>query len=198
MRLEGSKLVLIGGAGLIGSHTADRLLAEDVGEVVIYDNFVRGRHENLENALEDPRVRLHLTDGRTFVLASRERFDVIASEPVNNYPPESAHRALMRLYAQTGSRHRALRSWFIVFVHGYPSLGLGALTKVDAIRRPPSCFDTLHRQPVCRSCRRTVLWLWSTEGRGIFRPELTGNACRRMHALRRVDGQRLRNSRPGR
>ena len=58
MRLEGSKLVLIGGAGLIGSHTADRLLAEDVGEVVIYDNFVRGRHENLENALEDPRVRV--------------------------------------------------------------------------------------------------------------------------------------------
>ena len=58
MRLEGSKLVLIGGAGLIGSHTADRLLAEDVGEVVIYDNFVRGRHENLENALKDPRVRV--------------------------------------------------------------------------------------------------------------------------------------------
>jgi UDP-glucose 4-epimerase len=58
MRLEGSKLVLIGGAGLIGSHTADRLLSEDVGEVLIYDNFVRGRHENLEAALKDPRVRV--------------------------------------------------------------------------------------------------------------------------------------------
>jgi len=58
MRLEGSKLVLIGGAGLIGSHTADRLLAEDVGEVVIYDNFVRGTPENLERALKDPRVRV--------------------------------------------------------------------------------------------------------------------------------------------
>ena len=58
MRLEGSKLVLIGGAGLIGSHTADRLLAEDVGEILIYDNFVRGRHENLESALKDPRVRV--------------------------------------------------------------------------------------------------------------------------------------------
>lgn len=58
MRLEGSKLVLIGGAGLIGSHTADRLLAEDVREVLIYDNFVRGRHENLEQALNDPRVRV--------------------------------------------------------------------------------------------------------------------------------------------
>lgn len=58
MRLEGSKLVLIGGAGLIGSHTADRLLDEDVGEILIYDNFVRGTPENLERALADPRVRL--------------------------------------------------------------------------------------------------------------------------------------------
>lgn len=58
MRLEGTKLVLIGGAGLIGSHTADRLLKEDVREILIYDNFVRGRLENLENALKDPRVRV--------------------------------------------------------------------------------------------------------------------------------------------
>jgi len=43
---------------LIGSHTADRLLLEDVGEILIYDNFVRGRHENLEKALKDPRVRV--------------------------------------------------------------------------------------------------------------------------------------------
>jgi UDP-glucose 4-epimerase len=63
MRLEGSKLVLIGGAGLIGSHTADRLLGEDVGEILIYDNFVRGRHENLEAALGDPRVRVHDVGG---------------------------------------------------------------------------------------------------------------------------------------
>lgn len=58
MRIEGSKLVLIGGAGLIGSHTVDRLLREDVAEILIYDNFVRGRLENLEEALKDPRVRV--------------------------------------------------------------------------------------------------------------------------------------------
>ena len=58
MRLEGSKLVLIGGAGLIGSTTVDRLLQEDVSELVIYDNFVRGRAENLDQALNDPRVRI--------------------------------------------------------------------------------------------------------------------------------------------
>lgn len=58
MDLTGKKVVLVGGAGLIGSHTADALLAEDVREVVIYDNFVRGRVENLASALADPRVRI--------------------------------------------------------------------------------------------------------------------------------------------
>lgn len=58
MDIAGKKIVLIGGAGLIGSHTADRLLAEDVREMVIYDNFVRGRAENLEAALKDPRVKI--------------------------------------------------------------------------------------------------------------------------------------------
>jgi UDP-glucose 4-epimerase len=58
MNLQGKKLVLVGGAGLIGSHTADRLLHEDIAELIIYDNFVRGRSENLAHALGDPRVRM--------------------------------------------------------------------------------------------------------------------------------------------
>lgn len=58
MELSGKKFVLIGGAGLIGSHTVDELLKEDVKEILIYDNFVRGTRGNLENALKDPRVRI--------------------------------------------------------------------------------------------------------------------------------------------
>jgi len=56
--ITGKKLVVIGGAGLIGSHTVDQLLQEDVREVVIYDNFCRGTHDNLAGALRDPRVRI--------------------------------------------------------------------------------------------------------------------------------------------
>jgi UDP-glucose 4-epimerase len=63
VQLKGAKLVLVGGAGLIGSHTADLLLAEDISDLVIYDNFVRGRHENLTNALRDPRVRIFEAGG---------------------------------------------------------------------------------------------------------------------------------------
>jgi UDP-glucose 4-epimerase len=58
MDIRGKKLVVVGGAGLIGSHTVDRLLKEDVQEVVIYDNFVRGRAENLVAALRDARVKI--------------------------------------------------------------------------------------------------------------------------------------------
>lgn len=73
MNLCGTKLVLIGGAGLIGSHTVDRLLAEDVKQIVIYDNFVRGRVDNLRNALADPRVTIFDVGGdvtQTDILAS--------------------------------------------------------------------------------------------------------------------------------
>ena len=55
--------MVIGGAGLIGSHTVDALLREDVREIVVYDNFVRGTHENLTGALRDPRVRIFEAGG---------------------------------------------------------------------------------------------------------------------------------------
>lgn len=63
MDLKGKKLVVIGGAGLIGSHTVDRLTQEDVGEVLIYDNFARGSIGNLEQALKDPRVKIYDVGG---------------------------------------------------------------------------------------------------------------------------------------
>jgi UDP-glucose 4-epimerase len=55
MDIRGKKFLVIGGAGFIGSHVVDQLLAEGAGEVVIYDNFFRGRMDNIEKALLDPR-----------------------------------------------------------------------------------------------------------------------------------------------
>ena len=63
MELRGKKLVVIGGAGLIGSHTVETLLQHDIKEILIYDNFVRGRQENLASALRDPRVRVYEVGG---------------------------------------------------------------------------------------------------------------------------------------
>jgi UDP-glucose 4-epimerase len=63
MDIRGKRLLLIGGAGLIGSHTVDELIKEDVAEIRIYDNFVRGTHENLAQALRDPRVTIYDVGG---------------------------------------------------------------------------------------------------------------------------------------
>jgi UDP-glucose 4-epimerase len=63
MDLKGKKLVLVGGAGLIGSHTVDHLIKEDVKEILIYDNMVRGSVENLQNAMKDPRVKIYDVGG---------------------------------------------------------------------------------------------------------------------------------------
>jgi UDP-glucose 4-epimerase len=59
VELSGKRFVVVGGAGLIGSHVTEALLREDVGAVVVYDNFVRGRHENLAAALADPRCSIY-------------------------------------------------------------------------------------------------------------------------------------------
>ncbi len=61
--LSGAKVVVLGGAGFIGSHTVDALLREDVGEVVVFDNFVRGTPANLSEALRDERVRIFEVGG---------------------------------------------------------------------------------------------------------------------------------------
>jgi UDP-glucose 4-epimerase len=61
--ISGKRLVVIGGAGLIGSHTVDLLTHTDVGEIVVYDNFVRGSHGNLADALWDPRVKIYDVGG---------------------------------------------------------------------------------------------------------------------------------------
>jgi len=58
MDIRGKRILVIGGAGLIGSHVVEELLKEDIGEVIIYDNFCRGTHENIEPALKDPRCRV--------------------------------------------------------------------------------------------------------------------------------------------
>jgi UDP-glucose 4-epimerase len=63
MEIKGAKILVIGGAGLIGSHVVEELLKEDIAEVIVYDNFCRGSHENLEGALKDPRCRIFEVGG---------------------------------------------------------------------------------------------------------------------------------------
>ncbi|HEV3261795.1 MAG TPA: NAD-dependent epimerase/dehydratase family protein, partial [Gemmataceae bacterium] len=70
--VAGSKILLIGGAGFIGSHIVDQLLSERPAEVRIIDNLVRGTRRNLAQALTSPNVRLMegtITDRRQLSVA---------------------------------------------------------------------------------------------------------------------------------
>lgn len=58
MELKNSKVLVIGGAGFIGSFVVAELLKEDVAEVVVYDNFARGKKEYLEESLKDIRCKI--------------------------------------------------------------------------------------------------------------------------------------------
>jgi len=49
--MKDKRVLITGGAGLIGSHIADLVVQEQPREIIILDNFVRGRHENLRQAM---------------------------------------------------------------------------------------------------------------------------------------------------
>ena len=56
--LSGARVLITGGVGLIGSTIADQLIELDVGHIVVLDNLVRGRVENLTGAMSSGRVTL--------------------------------------------------------------------------------------------------------------------------------------------
>ncbi|MEV6811700.1 NAD-dependent epimerase/dehydratase family protein [Micromonospora sp. NPDC051296] len=58
VEIAGARALVTGGAGTIGSHVVDELTAGGAAEVVVLDNFVRGRRENLARALPHGTVRL--------------------------------------------------------------------------------------------------------------------------------------------
>ena len=55
--LNGNYVLVTGGAGFVGSHIVDALVACGA-DVVVYDNFTRGKRENLESALSTGKVEV--------------------------------------------------------------------------------------------------------------------------------------------
>ena len=74
MQIAGGKFVITGGASLIGSHIADRLLAEDAREVVLLDNFALGTPETVSHLKNDARVELVKGD----ILRINELYDAFS------------------------------------------------------------------------------------------------------------------------
>lgn len=71
--MQGERYFIVGGAGFIGSHFTDRLLAQPrVKAVTLYDNFSSGRDWHYEQHASDPRlqvVRADVKDGKALARA---------------------------------------------------------------------------------------------------------------------------------
>jgi len=58
MELKGSRILVTGAAGLVGSSICDLLVKEGVAEIVALDNFSRGVSKNLEGAAKSGKLTL--------------------------------------------------------------------------------------------------------------------------------------------
>jgi UDP-glucose 4-epimerase len=76
------RALITGGAGLIGSHIADRLVAEGYREIVVLDNFTRGRRQNLETAASSGNLAIVEGDVRDAKLVREvmEGIDIVFHE----------------------------------------------------------------------------------------------------------------------
>lgn len=58
LTMRGERALITGGAGAVGSNIADQLVRAGAEEIVVLDNLVRGRRENLAWALANGPIRL--------------------------------------------------------------------------------------------------------------------------------------------
>jgi UDP-glucose 4-epimerase len=98
MKIEGARILVTGGCGLIGSTTIDQLLQENPAEIIVYDNLVRGSVHNLTEALRDPRVKIVKGDIR----------DVPAIRKATEGMDAVIHMATLRITACAAEPREAL------------------------------------------------------------------------------------------
>jgi len=71
MKIEGAQIFITGGAGFVGSHLADALLARGASRVVALDNLVRGSMANIREAEKSGRFEFVNGDVRDRALVSQ-------------------------------------------------------------------------------------------------------------------------------
>jgi UDP-glucose 4-epimerase len=70
-KIEGSKILITGGAGFIGSYVVEELLPMRPDKIIIIDNFIRGSQANMGNFIVNPIVEFYEGDIRDLTLLDR-------------------------------------------------------------------------------------------------------------------------------
>lgn len=55
--IAGSRILVTGGVGFVGSHIADQLLSKGAAEIILLDNLIRGSKDNIQQALSTGKVK---------------------------------------------------------------------------------------------------------------------------------------------
>jgi spermidine synthase len=98
-----------------------------------------------QNALGRPNLRLHLGDAREFILASRDRYDVMASEPSNPYRAGVASLFTREFYTAVAQRLRP-GGVFVQWVQAYEVDGATISTIYATLRSAFACVETWETQ----------------------------------------------------
>ena len=100
MDLKNKKILVTGGAGFIGSHTVDALVKKGA-KVIIVDNLVTGRKENL-----NPRAKfykLNIADQKIENIFKKEKPEIIYHFAFNVLVPKSVENPLVDVDSIVGS-----------------------------------------------------------------------------------------------
>jgi UDP-glucose 4-epimerase len=108
MELSGKRVCITGGAGFVGSHLADRLVADN--DVVVADRFGNGRREwvpddatIVDGDLQDPAVVADAIDAETDVV-----FHFAADKRIDTDDPDEQFRLNTALTANVAQRMEAV------------------------------------------------------------------------------------------
>ncbi len=71
-KIEGSKIMVTGGAGFIGSYVIEELLKFNPAKIVIIDNLIRGSLKNMELFIHHPAIEFVQADVRDTSLLDRK------------------------------------------------------------------------------------------------------------------------------
>ena len=98
--LKGSRILITGGAGFVGSFVVEQLLDKNVKEIVVIDNFIRGCKENIAGPLATGRLKM--ISGTAIFLCANQRAWIIVfiwrlcASPIAHRRPAKHWKLCMR------------------------------------------------------------------------------------------------------